>query len=57
MAHTAGPAKLYLPVLGGLSLENGGRPLVGAAGHRGRLAMLAVLASAGTEAVAATCKQ
>ena len=51
MAHTAGPAKLYLRALGGLSLENGGGPRVGATGQRGRLAMLAVLASAGNRGI------
>ena len=42
---------LYLRTFGGLSLENGGRPIVGAAGQRGRLAILAVLASAGQRGV------
>ena len=35
---------LYLRAFGGLSLENGGRPLIGVVGQRGRLAMLAVRA-------------
>ncbi len=38
---------LVLRTFGGLSLENGGRPLVGAAGQPRRLALLAVLAVAG----------
>ena len=37
---------LLLRTFGGLSLENGGRPIVGAAGQRRRLALLAVLAVA-----------
>ncbi|MEO5589273.1 MAG: BTAD domain-containing putative transcriptional regulator [Gemmatimonadaceae bacterium] len=40
---------LFLRVFGGLSLENGGRPIVGAAGQRGRLAILAALATAGDQ--------
>ncbi len=51
LAHSARPAMLYLRAFGGLSLENGGRPLVGAATQRGRLAMLAVLASAGDRGI------
>ena len=51
MAYTAGPAKLYLRAFGGLSLDNGGRPLVGAASQRGRLAILAVIASAGERGI------
>lgn len=43
---------LYLRAFGGLSLENGGRPIVGAAAQRARLAMLAVLAAAGDRSVA-----
>jgi len=38
---------LYLRAFGGLCLENGGRPIVGAATQRARLAMLALLATAG----------
>ena len=38
---------LFLRTFGGLSLENGDRPFAGAAGQRGRLAVLAVLAAAG----------
>lgn len=38
---------LFLRTFGGLSLENGGRPITGAAAQRGRLAILAVLATAG----------
>ena len=37
---------LVLRTLGGLSLDNGGRPIVGAMNHRGRLAILAVIAVA-----------
>ena len=37
---------LVLRTLGGLSLDNGGRPIVGAMNQRGRLAILAVLAIA-----------
>ena len=37
---------LFLRTFGGLSLENGGRPITGAAAQRGRLAILAVLATA-----------
>lgn len=37
---------LFLHTFGGLSLENGGRPVIGAAGQRRRLALLAVLAVA-----------
>ena len=44
MAYGAGPAMLYLRAFGGLSLENGGRPLSGVVGQRGHLAMLAMLA-------------
>jgi len=42
---------LYLRAFGGLALENGGRPIVGAAGQRSRLAILAVLATAGDRPV------
>ncbi|HVF39997.1 MAG TPA: BTAD domain-containing putative transcriptional regulator [Gemmatimonadaceae bacterium] len=42
---------LFLRTFGGLSLENGGRPIVGAAGQRRRLAILAVLAVAGDRGV------
>lgn len=42
---------LYLRAFGGLSLENGGRPIVGAAAQRARLAMLAVLATASDRGV------
>src|ERR1044071_10073860 len=41
------PTMLLLRTFGGLSLENGGRPIIGAAGQRRRLAVLAVLAAAG----------
>lgn len=37
---------LFLRTFGGLSLENGGRPIIGAAGQPRRLAVLAVLAVA-----------
>ena len=37
---------LHLRTFGGLSLENGGRPIIGAAGQRRRLALLAVLDTA-----------
>ena len=37
---------LFLRTFGGLSLENGGRPVIGAAGQPRRLAILAVLAAA-----------
>ena len=42
---------LYLRALGGLSLENGGRPLQGAANQRARLALLTVLAVAGDRGI------
>src|SRR5438477_3678017 len=42
---------LYLRAFGGLCLENGGRPIVGAATQRARLAMLALLATAGDRRV------
>lgn len=42
---------LYLRAFGGLSLENGGRPVVGAAAQRARLAILALLATAGDRGV------
>lgn len=40
-----------LRTLGGLSLENGGRPITGAAGQRGRLALLAAIATAGDRGI------
>jgi DNA-binding SARP family transcriptional activator/TolB-like protein len=43
--------KLVLRTFGGLSLENGGRPHLGAAAQRGRLAILAVLAVAGSRGI------
>jgi DNA-binding SARP family transcriptional activator len=42
---------LFLRTFGGLAIENGGRPIVGAASQRGRLAILAVLAASGGRAV------
>src|SRR6185295_2682384 len=42
---------LYLRTLGGLSLENGGRPIVGAPGQRSRIAILAVLSTAGDRSI------
>jgi TolB-like protein/DNA-binding SARP family transcriptional activator/Tfp pilus assembly protein PilF len=44
-------AMLYLRAFGGLSLEDGGRPIVGAATQRARLALLALLATAGDRGV------
>jgi DNA-binding SARP family transcriptional activator len=43
--------RLVLRTLGGLSLENGGRPIVGAAAQRGRLALLSVIAAAGDRGI------
>jgi len=40
---------LYLRAFGGLSLENGGHPLIGVVGQRGHLAMLAVRARGGPD--------
>lgn len=51
MADGTWPVVLHLRAFGGLSLANGGRPLVGAASQRGRLAMLAVLACVGDRGV------
>src|SRR5262245_40232699 len=42
---------LYLRAFGGLSLENGGRPIVGAATQRARLALLVLLAASGSRGV------
>ena len=42
---------LYLRAFGGLSLENGGRPIGGAATQRSRLALLVLLAAAGSRGV------
>jgi DNA-binding SARP family transcriptional activator len=42
---------LYLRTFGGLRLENGGRPIVGAGAQRSRLGLLAVLAAAGDRGV------
>ena len=42
---------LFLRTFGGLSLENGGRPIVGAGTQRARLALLAVLATAGDNGI------
>jgi DNA-binding SARP family transcriptional activator/Arc/MetJ-type ribon-helix-helix transcriptional regulator len=42
---------LYLRTFGELTLENGGRPLIGAGGQRSRLALLAVLAAAGERGI------
>lgn len=42
---------LFLRTFGGVSLENGGRPLVGAAGQRRPLAVLSVIAAAGDKGI------
>ena len=42
---------LYLRALGGLYIENGGRPLEGAANQRARLALLAILAASGRRGI------